>query len=139
MDQRFENTGYTTTSPTLPGEIGSPHYERERSVKGDVKKKVRPMLDSRKEQLVVKLHDAAGVLRETGEQLKRKNQPKGGEYAATTAQKVDDFTNYLQSKDIDELMDEVQGFVRQRPWFSIASAFMVGMAAARFIKASNRR
>jgi ElaB/YqjD/DUF883 family membrane-anchored ribosome-binding protein len=139
IENRTHEHGDVGASRSLPREKGSLDYPGEGGVKNQVRKKARPLLDSGKEQLVVRLSDAAGALRETGEQLKLKNHPRGGEYAATTAEKVDDFTNYLQSKDIGELVDEVQSFVRQRPWFSIASAFMLGMGVARFIKASNRR
>ena len=46
------------------------------------------------------------------------------------------FSNYLSEKDSEELINEVEDFARNRPAVFLGAAFLVGAAAARFLKSS---
>lgn len=103
-----------------------------------LKEKARPMMAKRKNQLVDQIKDTAQVLRETGDRLIQREKVRGGEYAHKAAEKLDRYSTYLQDKDVDTIIDDVQRFGRERPWLTIGGAFLLGVAVARFLKASER-
>ena len=78
----------------------------------------------------------ARALQSTGEQLREQDQDSIGQYADQAAEQVERFSNYLSEKDSEELINEVEDFARNRPAVFLGAAFLVGAAAARFLKSS---
>jgi ElaB/YqjD/DUF883 family membrane-anchored ribosome-binding protein len=102
------------------------------------KEKARPMLSRRKGELVDRIKDTVEILRETGDTLIERDKARGGEYAHKAAARLDQYSAYLQENSVDRIIDDVQKFGRERPWITIGGAFFVGVAVARFLKASDR-
>lgn len=79
-------------------------------------------------QLSRMLEDAAGQVDEKlGEQY--------GQYARSAAGQVNSFADRINAKDVDELVDDVRGFVRQSPGVAIGAAAAVGFMLARLVQA----
>lgn len=57
-----------------------------------------------------------------------------GQYARSAAEQVTNFSNSLKAKDVDELMDDVRGFVRASPAVAIGVAAALGFALARLVQ-----
>jgi ElaB/YqjD/DUF883 family membrane-anchored ribosome-binding protein len=57
-----------------------------------------------------------------------------GQYARTAADQVTSFSNTLRAKDVDELVEDVRGFVRASPAMAIGVAAAVGFALARVVQ-----
>jgi hypothetical protein len=110
---------------------------RGEKVKQETQKRVIPFLSSRKERLVEQLNDTAGALRETGAQMDENN--RSADLVRMSARKIEQLGGYLGSREIDDIMDDLQQYARSKPWMIMGGAFVLGIAAARFIKAGGRQ
>ena len=80
------------------------------------------------DELATMLHDAAGSVDEkVGEQY--------GQYARSAADAVANFSQSLQSKQVDDLIDDVRDFVKKSPAVAIGTAAAIGFVLARLVKA----
>ncbi|TKD49950.1 hypothetical protein [Sphingomonas baiyangensis] len=106
------------------GKLGSQAADRARSLAGDGKAKASGALG----EFSKMMEDAAGTVDEKlGEQY--------GQYARSAAQSIGGFAQTLDQKDIDELLDDVRGFVRNSPAIAIGTAAALGFMLARVVKA----
>ncbi|KJS33521.1 MAG: hypothetical protein VR64_01770 [Desulfatitalea sp. BRH_c12] len=110
---------------------------RGEKVKQETQKRVIPFLSSRKERLVEQLNDTAGALRETGAQMDESN--RSADLVRMSAKKIEQLGGYLGSREIDDIVDDLQQYARSKPWMIMGGAFVLGIAAARFIKAGGRQ
>jgi hypothetical protein len=81
------------------------------------------------------LEQVAGAVRRTGDQL-RQDQPQVANLADTAAGQVDRAAQYLRGSDSQQILAEAERFARQQPAIFIGGAVMLGLVAARFLKAS---
>jgi ElaB/YqjD/DUF883 family membrane-anchored ribosome-binding protein len=80
------------------------------------------------DELAKMLSEAAGTVDEkVGEQY--------GQYARSAADAVSNFSQSLQSKQIDDLVDDARDFVKKSPAVAIGTAAAIGFVLARLIKA----
>jgi len=80
--------------------------------------------------LAQEVHDAAG-------NLEQQVGPQVAQYAHRAADALDELSASLRNKSVDELMDDVQGYMRRSPAVAIGAAVAVGFALSRFLKASS--
>jgi hypothetical protein len=99
----------------------------------------RAALDSQKGRAAEGLGSVASALRSTGRQLNDQGQDAFGQYAERAAEKVDAMANQLRNKGVDELVYEAERFARREPELFLGGAVVLGLLAARFLKASNSR
>src|SRR3546814_19644781 len=57
-----------------------------------------------------------------------------GDYARSAAQSLSGFSQSLDAKAIDQLLDEARDFVRKSPAIAIGTAAAVGFVLARLVK-----
>jgi hypothetical protein len=62
-------------------------------------------------------------------------QPQIAEFASTAADQAGALAGYLRENDVREIVGNVESFARRQPLLFIGGAFLLGMAASRFIKA----
>ncbi len=79
------------------------------------------------EQLAQMLTDAAG-------QVDDKLGGHYGDYARQAAGTVNGFADTVRNKDVDELFDDVRGYVRKSPGVAIGAAAAVGFVLARLVQ-----
>lgn len=111
------------------------HEEETHHVPEESRTGIRPYLSGRKERLARQLSDAAKALQESSEQL---SDDRGGRLIRITAERIDRIGGYLDDHAVEEIYDDLQDYVRSRPIMMMGGAFAVGLAAARFLKASER-
>ena len=80
------------------------------------------------EQLSRMLTDAAG-------QVDEKLGGQYGEYARSAADQVQGLADTVRNKDVDDLMNDVRGFVKASPAVAIGVAAALGFAVARLAQA----
>jgi hypothetical protein len=82
----------------------------------------------------------AEALRAASERLRNEEQ---GNVLADPAQKaaeqLEGMSSFLREKEPADFLDELETFARRRPEVVFGGLFVVGLAAARFLKASRRR
>jgi hypothetical protein len=81
------------------------------------------------------LEQVATAVRHTGQDL-RDEQPQIASIADTAASQVDRAAQYLRETDLQGIVGRAERFARQQPAIFVGGALMLGLVAARFLKAS---
>jgi hypothetical protein len=63
-------------------------------------------------------------------------QPQMAELASTAADQAEAVARYLRETDVRQLIGTVEDFARRQPLVFLGGAFLVGVAASRFVKAA---
>ena len=63
-------------------------------------------------------------------------KPQIAELASSAADQAEAFANYLRETDVRQLVGNVEDFARKQPLLFVGGAFLLGLAASRFIKAA---
>jgi len=103
---------------------------------GQVKREASNRLSSQIDNAAQGISGASQALRNVSEQLQQE-QPQLANYAERAAEQVEHFSSYLKGKDLDQLVHDVEGFARRQPAAFLGGAFVLGLAAARFLKSSS--
>jgi ElaB/YqjD/DUF883 family membrane-anchored ribosome-binding protein len=96
------------------------------------------MLQSRKSEMTGNLNTMAQALRQTGESLRMQNQEPVANMTDNLAQRIEGVANYFDQRDIGSLISEAESYARQNPIVVVGGAFLLGVAAARFLKSSSQ-
>ncbi len=99
-------------------------------------------IGTQKDNLARGLSSVADGIRQMGENLRGadENTPIAGltaKYGDSLANQVEQISNYLDKKDLRELVGDVEDFARNNPAVFIGGAFALGIVAARFLKSGN--
>ena len=92
-------------------------------------------LNTQKDRAAIGLTSLADALRQSGRQLEGENATVAS-YVDVAAGQVDRLVDGLRDRDIAEMMSDLERFARRRPGVFLGSAFVLGLAAARFLKSS---
>ena len=103
-----------------------------------VSEQVQSRLDAQKQQVAQSLSGVAQSLRTAGQQL-QEQQAGPGRYVQQAADRVEGIAHYLESRDVGEIIDEVEDFARRQPPVFLGAAFTLGVLGARFLKSSRRK
>ena len=112
---------------------------------GDVAEKgrgaVRRQVDERSTQVGEQASSVAETLRQTASQIRAQGDPQKVRLASVADQGADRLERvgaYLTGADAEEILDRVEDVARKQPWLIAGAGLLVGIAAARVIKASGR-
>ena len=94
------------------------------------------LLNVRKLKTAEELTTIGGAIRRAAETLEDRDSAAAARYADRTAVYVEDVARYLEEADVDDLFADVQDAVRRQPAVFLTAMFLTGVAAARFIKAT---
>jgi hypothetical protein len=100
---------------------------------------MRSELDRRSTDAGEQLSSVAQVMRHTGEELRSQGNEPHGKLADAAAERMEQVGGYLQRADADSLLSDVEDLARRQPLVAVAGGLVVGLAAARFLKASSDR
>lgn len=89
-----------------------------------------------KETAADALSDVADALHKTGESLSENDRDAFGRYAEQAAVQIDQFQSAIRDRSVGQLLDEAERFARREPGLFVGGAFLLGIAGARFLKAS---
>jgi hypothetical protein len=93
-------------------------------------------LGSQKEAAARQLHGLADSLRQTSRHLREQDQGTFASYSNQAAHQIERASEYLEDRDLDELMHDAEDFARRQPELFIGGAFTLGLLAARFLRSS---
>jgi hypothetical protein len=100
------------------------------------KEQTRSTIATQKEEAVHELHGVAEAFRMTGSQLREQDQTMVAGYSNKIADQVDRISNYLDQRNLDEVIVEAEDFARRKPEIFLGGAFTLGLLASRFFKSS---
>ncbi len=104
----------------------------------EVRDRAHSMANEQKDRAAGKLHDVSEALRSASDACKERQDDRMGHYAAVAADKVDEFSTTLRERDVNALVEKVEDFARRRPEVFLGTAFIGGLAMARFLRSSAR-
>lgn len=99
--------------------------------------KLKAALAQQKDALATGITDAAQILKQNGDSFR--SQGIGvfaGPYIDQAVQTLNEVGTTIQSKDMDEVIRDTEGFARVQPAYFLGAATLIGFVAARFLKSS---
>jgi len=135
-------TGYTGTTGTGTNDGGVIDSAKQMAsgLMDQVKDQATTQVQDKKQMMVSGLHSVAEAFRQMGGELKQRDDGPVAQYAAqlgtSLGNKADDFSRYIESRDVRDIANEFQNFARRKPAVFLGSALLLGLAASRFLKSS---
>jgi hypothetical protein len=99
----------------------------------------RDFVHEQKENLAQKVHKYAEAVRAASEGLRGEEGNVLADPAQKAAEQLEAMSSYLREKELADFLDDLESFTRRRPEVVFGGLFVMGLAAARFFKASRRR
>jgi hypothetical protein len=101
-----------------------------------VKETATARLTSQRDRGLDALGSVAEAVRTTTQKLRDERHDTIARYVDRAADQVEEWSQRLREKDVEELMTDIQRLARRRPAVFIGSAFALGLLGARFLKSS---
>ncbi|XXY49995.1 hypothetical protein WME91_02450 [Sorangium sp. So ce269] len=106
-------------------------------VADQAREQVGTKLSSQKEKAAGTIGGIADAIRQTGDKLRDTGPlPDMADRAADGVERV---ANYLQTRNVGDIVREVERFARREPAVFFGAAFALGLVGGRFLKSSSRR
>lgn len=118
-------------------EVAGQAQEKAQEAAGQAQEKLREQIDQRSTQAGEKVSGTAEDLRSVGEELRNQGKETPAKLADQGAERIERVGSYLSESDADTLLSDIEDFGRRQPLAVLAGGLVVGMAAARFLKASS--
>jgi hypothetical protein len=119
-------------------EVAGQAQEKAQEAAGQAQDMMREQVDQRSTQAGERISGTAHDLRSVGEELRNQGKDTPAKFADRGAEQIEKVGSYLSESDGDKLLSDVEDFGRRQPLAVLAGGLVVGMAAARFLKASSR-
>ena len=120
-------------------EVAGQAREKTQEAVGEARSRLREQLDQRSTQAGEQISSSAADLRSVGEELRKQGKDKPARLADQAATRVERVGGYLAESDADRILHDVEDFGRRRPLALLAGGMVLGVVAARFLKASSSR
>ena len=99
----------------------------------------RDFIGEQKEILAQKVDQYTQALRVASERLGSDEGNMLAEPAQKAADRLERMSGYLREKQLPDVLEDLESYARRRPEVVFGGLFVVGLAAARFFKASRKR
>src|ERR687884_343498 len=115
-----------------------PSSEGLSGAKDTAKEQAQQAKDTVKEQ-AQQVASVSDAMRSMGEQLRSQGSDMPAQLVHQVANQTEQLGRYLRDSDADRILRDVEDFGRRQPWVVAAAGLALGVAAARFLKASSKR
>ena len=132
----------TSDSPTARQRADSSHSpddQHQPRMVDRVKQSATAQLTNQKDRGTDALGSVAQAVRSSTQRLRDEHHDALAGYVDKAADQIEGWSRRLKEKDIDELVTDVQRLARRQPAVFIGSAFVLGIAGARFLKSSRQQ
>jgi len=96
--------------------------------------------DQQRQTIASGFQTVAQALRSMGDNLRGSEQTPVTQYASemghAMGSQVERLGNYLQDRDVRQILTDTESFARRSPAVFLGGAFLLGLAASRFLKSS---
>jgi hypothetical protein len=118
--------------------LASQATEQTAQLAGEATQQVRNLMSEQKRRAAERLGTLSGVLRDAAQKLGHDELGgRVGGYAYRAADQVDSMSSYLRTAELQTFVRDTGQLARRRPEVFIGGAFLAGLLAARFLKASS--
>jgi hypothetical protein len=101
--------------------------------------RARSIADQQKHAAAGRVEGIAHALRRASDDLREQGQPMIAEYSRYAAEGLESMAQSLDRRNVDDFVEGVESFARQRPVAFLGGAMVAGFALARFMKSSSAR
>jgi ElaB/YqjD/DUF883 family membrane-anchored ribosome-binding protein len=119
------------------GEAADQAKQTAQNVASQAQDRVREQVDQRSTDAGERVGGTAEDIRSVGQELRKQGKEGPAKLAEQAAERIDRAGSYLRESDADRILNDAEDFARRQPWAVLAGAVVVGLAAARFLKASS--
>ena len=120
-------------------QVSSSAKEQVQQATGSMQDRVREQVDTRSTEVGHQVDSVAEAMRKAGEHLSGQGNELPARAAEQVAQRGEQLGRYLRESDADRILGDLEDFGRRQPWVVAAAGLAIGVAAARFLKASSQR
>lgn len=92
-----------------------------------------------KERTASRIGGFSASIRQTADRFEQEKDPNLARYTRLAADKLDSAATYVRERDLKDLRRDGENLARQYPALFFGGMFVVGVVAARFLKASAQR
>jgi len=103
------------------------------------RKRGRGLLNRQKRAAVEELSSVAGVMRDAAAKFEERQEEGVGDYVRKAADYVEGLSSSLGERDLEELLHQAEGTLRERPALCLGLTAGVGFMLGRFLRASSQR
>jgi hypothetical protein len=133
-----QNESDSSAAGNQAQEVKGQAREKAQDAMGKAQSSVREQLNSRSSEAAEKVAGTAEDLRSVGEELRKQGKDTPAKLADKAAERTEQVGSYLRESDADKLLHDAEDFGRRQPLAVLAGGLVMGIAAARFLKASSR-
>lgn len=132
-----EQQGSASAMPEKAQEVAGEAGEKVQEAAGTAQEKLREQMDQRSTKAGETVAGTAQDLRTVGEELRKQGKDMPARVADRAAEQTERVGSYLRDADSDRMLSDVEDFGRRQPLAVLAGGLVLGIAAARFLKASS--
>jgi len=118
-------------------EVAGQAQEKAQDFAGQARERVQTQVDQRSTEAGQTVSQKAEDLKAVANELRNRGEDGPARAAEQAADRVQRFGSYLQEADGQRILGDVEDFGRRQPWIALAGGVALGIAAARFLKASS--
>lgn len=140
----------TSMQPEAPGmhketegtvkSAASDAMEQAKSTAGKTAANVRSMLQERLDtgyhKAEERLSSAVSDMRRVADTLEQQGQPGASKIVNSATRQGERLTSYMEHKSAEDLLADANRYAREHVWMVVAGGMLLGVVAARFLKAS---
>jgi NADH dehydrogenase/NADH:ubiquinone oxidoreductase subunit G len=125
----------TETATTMASQAG----EKVEQAVDMAKQETASRLEAERERVAESLYTTAHALRKAGQQLREQEQGSIATVADRIAQRAENASGYLRSRDLPRLIDDTEQLGRTHPMLFAGGALGLGLLGVRFLKSSRKQ
>jgi hypothetical protein len=120
-------------------EVAGQARDRAQEAAGEARSRLRDQIDQRSTQAGDRVSATGSDLRSVGRELRNQGKDTPARLAEQAAERVERVGGYLAESDADRIIRDAEDFGRRQPLAVLAGGIVLGIVAARFLKASSSR
>lgn len=117
-------------------EVAGQAKEQAQQVAGQAQQQLRTQVDQRSTQAGEQITQQANDIRSVAESLREQGKEGPAKVAEQASQRIEKVGSYLTESNADRILNDVEDFARRQPMAVIFGGLALGLAASRFLKAS---
>ena len=134
-----EDQGVAGQASAKVQDVASTAQEKAGELTSKGRSRLSEQLDQRTTDAGSQAHSVAQALRSSTDRLNEDGNAKAADIANRAADQVERVGSYLQQKNGDDILRDVEDFARRRPWLIAGLGFLGGIVGSRFLKASSEK
>ena len=131
--------GKAEQAQEMAQDVAGQAREKAQEAAGEARSRLGDQVDQRSTQAGERLSSTGSDLRSVSRELRNQGKDTPARLADQAADRVERVSSYLTESDADRILSDVEDFGRRQPLAVLAGGVVLGIVAARFLKASSGR